>query len=129
MTQPDVAFATRQVIAAWIAREPQREIPWTPLAKPLAECTVALLSTAALARTTDKPFDQEGERRNPWRGDPSFRVLPRGTRTGDVACYHLHINPEHVLRDLDCALPLQRLEDLVAAGEVGAVAPSHYSIQ
>ncbi len=56
-------------------------------------------------------------------------MLPRGTRTGDVACYHLHINPDHVLRDLDCALPLTRLEELAAAGEVGAVAPSHYSIQ
>jgi len=128
MTQPDVDFATRQIIQAWIGREPRREVPWTPLAKPLAQCTVAVLSTAALSRTGDPTFDQEGERRNPWWGDPSFRVLPRGTRTGDVVCSHLHINPDHVQGDLDCALPLGRLEELVAAGEVGAVAPSHYSI-
>jgi hypothetical protein len=53
------------------------EIPWTPLSKPLADSTVALLSSVGLALKTDRPFDQEGERRNPWWGDPSYRILPR----------------------------------------------------
>src|SRR4029434_5138203 len=66
-------FATRQVMKAWAAREEPGVIPFTPLAKSLRECTVALVSTAAVARNNDRPFDQDGEWRNPWWGDPSFR--------------------------------------------------------
>ena len=77
-------FASRQVMKAWTARHEPGVIPFTPLAKPLSECTVALLSTAGVARNDDLPFDQEGERRNPWWGDPSIRVIPLGTTEKDV---------------------------------------------
>jgi hypothetical protein len=70
-----VDFATRQIMKAWAARQEPGVIPFTPLAKPLRECTVALLSTAGIARNDDRPFDQEGERRDPWWGDPSFRRI------------------------------------------------------
>jgi D-proline reductase (dithiol) PrdB len=128
MAQPQVDFVTDQILKAWIEREPTREIPWTPLGKPLAQCTVAIVSTAGLALTSDRPFDQEGERRNPWWGDPDYRVLPRGTRTGDVTISHLHISSEPGQQDLDCVLPLTRLAELAAQGVIGGVAPSHYSI-
>jgi D-proline reductase (dithiol) PrdB len=128
MAQPQVDFATGQILKAWIDREPKREIPWTPLGKPLSQCTVAIVSSAGLALTSEQPFDQEGERRNPWWGDPSYRVLPRGTRTGDVTISHMHIASEPGMEDLDCVLPLTRLEELAAQGVIGAVAPSHYSI-
>src|SRR5262245_36371247 len=38
-------FATRQVMKAWAARQQAGVIPFTRLAKPLSECTVALVST------------------------------------------------------------------------------------
>ena len=75
-------FASRQVMKAWAARERAGEIPFAPLGKPFNACTVALISTAGIARNDDKPFDQEGERRNPWWGDPSFREIPFGTEIG-----------------------------------------------
>jgi hypothetical protein len=50
----------------WAARIEPGVIPFTPLVKPQRECTVALLSTAGIARNDDRPFDQEGERRDPW---------------------------------------------------------------
>ena len=53
-----IGFANRQIVTAWTAREPSREIPWTPLRKPLRACRVALVSTAALAVNGDRPFDQ-----------------------------------------------------------------------
>ena len=59
-------FASRQVMKAWAARQESGVIPFTRLAKPLRECTVALVSTAGVARNDDRPFDQEGERRDPW---------------------------------------------------------------
>ena len=120
-------FASRQVMKAWAAREEAGVIPFTPLRKPLSECTVALVSTAGVARNDDRPFDQDGERRNPWWGDPSYRLIPRGTRTEDVRLYHLHIDTSFGEADLNCVLPLDRLEELEVAGEIGAVAPTHYS--
>ena len=118
---------TAKLVRSWIDREPRREVPWTPLAKPLNESTVAMLSSAGLALASDRPFDQEGERRNPWWGDPSFRVIPRDASERDVRVYHLHINNRHTEQDLNCTLPLTRLRELEQAGEIGRSAPSHYS--
>jgi hypothetical protein len=58
--------STKRVAKSWIGMEQPRPMPWTPLARPLSECTVALISSAGVALSGDKPFDQEGERRNPW---------------------------------------------------------------
>lgn len=122
-----VDFATRQIMKAWAAREEPGVIPFTPLAKPLPDCTVALISTAGIARNDDAPFDQEGERRDPWWGDPSFRRIPIDTTEKDVRVYHLHIDPKFGEEDLDVLLPMRRLAELAFEGVVGSAAPTHYS--
>jgi D-proline reductase (dithiol) PrdB len=121
-------FATRQVMKAWAARQKPGDIPFTPLAKPLRECTIALLSTAAVARNDDRPFDQERERRDPWWGDPSFRVIPLGTTERDVRLYHMHIDPRFGEADLDVVLPMRPLAELADQRVVGRAAANHYSI-
>lgn len=118
---------TRKLVKTWIELEAPREIPWTPLAKPIKEGTVALISSAGLALKTDRAFDQEGERQNPWWGDPSYRVLPRTVRGKDIRLYHLHINPGLAEHDLNTLFPLQRLLELETYGEVGSAAAHHYS--
>ncbi len=118
---------SRRMVKSWIALEQPRAIPWTPLSKPLADCTVALISSAGVALKTDRPFDQEGERQNPWWGDPSFRIIPCLATEQDVNVYHQHINTCHAAQDLNCIFPLQRLLELEATGEIGRSAPSHYS--
>lgn len=122
-----VDFATRQIMKAWAAREEPGVIPFTPLAKPLRECTVALISTAGIARTDDLPFDQDGERRDPWWGDPSFRRIPLGTTEKDIRVHHLHIDPKFGEEDLDVLLPMRRLVELAQEGAVAQAAPTHYS--
>jgi D-proline reductase (dithiol) PrdB len=121
-------FASRQVMKAWAARQEHGVIPFTPLAKPLRECTIAFVSTAGIARNDDQPFDQEHERRDPWWGDPSFRVIPLGTTEHDVRLYHMHIDPRFGQADLDVVLPMRRLTELARDGIVGQPAPRHYSI-
>lgn len=121
-------FATRQVMKAWAARQKPGVIPFTPLAKPLRECTIALVSTAGIARNDDQPFDQERERRDPWWGDPSFRVIPLGTTEQDVRLYHMHIDPRFGQADLDVVLPMRRLTELAQKGIVGQPASRHYSL-
>jgi D-proline reductase (dithiol) PrdB len=121
-------FATRQVMKAWAARQKPGLIPFTPLTKPLSECTVALVSTAGVARTDDQPFDQEHERRDPWWGDPGFRVIPLGTTEQNIRLYHMHIDPRFGEADLDVVLPMRRLTELAREGLVGQPARRHYSI-
>jgi D-proline reductase (dithiol) PrdB len=121
-------FATRQVMKAWAARQEQGVIPFTPLTRPLGECTIALVSTAGIARNDDQPFDQGRERRDPWWGDPSFRVIPLGTTEQDVRLYHMHIDPRFGQADLDVVLPMRRLTELAGEGVVGDPAPKHYSL-
>jgi D-proline reductase (dithiol) PrdB len=118
---------TRKVVKAWVDREPAHEIPWTPLGKPLRECTVAMVSSGALALRSDTPFDLDGERQNPWWGDPSFRLIPKDATERDVRLYHLHVDTSYAEEDINCILPLERLLELESSGEIGRSAPSHYS--
>ena len=118
---------TRKLVQTWIGLETPRAIPWTPLSRPLQESTVALVSSAGLALKTDRPFDQDGERRNPWWGDPSYRILPRTITGEDVKLYHLHIDPRLAEQDLNTLFPLQRLLELEERGEIGRATACHYS--
>lgn len=103
-------------------------IPWVPVGKPLAESKVALLTTAGVSMKDDTPFDMDYERQNPTRGDSSFRRLRKGATASDIVANHLHIDTGYIERDLNVALPLDRLDELVTAGEVRASAETHYSI-
>lgn len=123
-----VSGITKRMVKTWIKTEKPREIPWTPLEKPISKCRVALLSSSAVALKSDTPFDQDGERKNPWWGDPSFRIIPRGTKAEEIKLYHLHVDPCCVESDLNSLLPIDRLTELEAAGEIGNAARSHYSI-
>jgi D-proline reductase (dithiol) PrdB len=123
-----ISGITKRMIKSWIDMEKPRPIPWTPLTKPLSECTVALISSAGIALKTDKPFDQEGERQNPWWGDPSYRILPVAATQEDVRLYHLHIDPSYAEQDLNCLFPLQHLQTMEQRGRIGHASPRHYSI-
>jgi hypothetical protein len=124
-SHPFVDGPTRKLVRAWIEREPAHPIPWAPLTKPLSACRVALVSSAGIARHDQTPFDQELERRDPWWSDQSWRPIPLGTTEADVGIYHLHIDPRFGEQDLDCVLPLRRLQELSADGIVGGAATTH----
>jgi D-proline reductase (dithiol) PrdB len=89
---------------------------------------VTLLSSAGIVLKTDVPFDQEGERQNPWWGDPSYRILPKTATQEEVRLYHMHIDPAYAEQDLNCLFPLQRLQELESSGRIGQMGPQHYSI-
>jgi len=60
-------------------------------------------------------------------GDPSYRLIPRAAGTADVRLYHLHIDTSFGERDLNCALPLDRLAELEREAVIGRSAETHYS--
>lgn len=119
----------KNVLSAGIPDQPSYEpIPWAPPAKPLSEAKVALLSTAGLSMKSDPPFDMDFERKRPTRGDSSWRALSANATADTIDANHLHIDTSYVKRDLNVALPVDRLRELVAAGRIGAIADTHYSI-
>jgi len=98
--------------------------PWTPLAQPLHEAKVALVTTAAIFRKgADMPFDGDHP-----EGDIGFRLIPRDVERRSLDVLHPHI-PQQVPRaDMNTVFPLWRLQELQGEGAVGAVAETHYSI-
>lgn len=96
----------------------------TPLRKPLAACCVALITTAGLSLADQPPFDTNNK-----LGDSSFREFP-----GDISPQLLEMHHRSwsfdqtgILRDRNLVLPLDRLYEMQERGEIGAVAPRHYS--
>ncbi|MBI2217087.1 MAG: hypothetical protein HYU51_07305 [Candidatus Rokubacteria bacterium] len=100
------------------------DAPWTPLAKPLAESTVALVTTGGFYRRgVDVPFDAEG-----LEGDPSFRAIPHATDPATLAIAHAHYPHDVAEADVNTVFPIERLDDLAREGVIGGAARTHYSL-
>ncbi len=120
----DLSFRDR----LWYRRYRFRKVdplPWSPLPVPLPEARVAVVTSAGLHLPEDPPFEKlKG-------GDHSYRTIPRGTDLAALRCTHPSRawDRKGVEADRNVALPLERLEELEAAGEIGSVAPRHFSFQ
>jgi len=99
-------------------------IAWARLAHPLAECRVAILSTAGMVAPGQPPFDAAGK-----GGDFSFRVIDRATPVATLIDTHRSRAYDHtgIAQDANLAFPLDRLGELADGGRIGAVAPRHLS--
>lgn len=120
----------RSIAAFYQGMHVEREdpVPWTPLRRPVEHSRVAAVTTAGIFVAGDEPpFDIERERREPTWGDPTFRTVPRSVRQEQIGAAHLHINTEDLLADVNVCLPVHRLTELADRGEVGSVAPRHFS--
>jgi D-proline reductase (dithiol) PrdB len=118
-----------KILSSRIPDEPAHpEIPWAEVRKPLAESRLALVSTAGLSMAGDAPFDMEMERQKPTQGDSSWRRLRSDASSATVEANHLHIDTGYIERDLNVALPLDRVRELADEGVIGSLADSHYSI-
>ncbi len=99
-------------------------VPWTPLSKPLAQCRVALVSSAGFVLPEQQPFDETVR-----GGDPSFREIPSETPTSILVDTHRSESFDHrgLSRDANLAFPLDRLRELADSGRVGSVNHRHLS--
>ena len=108
--------------------EREEPIPWTPVRRPLSECRFALVTSGGIhVKGREPPFDTEREEREPLWGDPSFRTIRRDVQQDQIGACHLHINNRDILADVNIVLPVQRFLELEASGEIGSLAPTHYS--
>ena len=102
--------------------------PWAPMAKPLAECKVTLVSTAGIFMKGDESFDYERERREYIWGDPTHREIPREAGQNDVEYSHLHIDTSFLKKDRNVAWPVDIFLGYEKEGKIGALAETLYSI-
>lgn len=109
--------------------EKAEPIAWTPLVKPIEECRFSLVTTAGLyVKGKQPPFDLDRERQKPFWGDPTYRAIPRDVKQEEIGVAHLHINNDDLEADINIVLPVHRFLELEAAGEIGSLAPTHYSV-
>lgn len=96
----------------------------TPVRKPLAHCTVALVTTAGLSLADQPPFDT-----TIGKGDSSFREFPATISPQALEMNHRSwaFDQTGILQNRNLVMPLDRLHEMQVRGEIGAVAPRHYS--
>ena len=99
-------------------------VPWAPCEKPLAQCRLALVSSAGFVLPGQEPFDESVR-----GGDVSFREIPSGTDASDLVDTHRSESFDHtgMVRDPNVAFPLDRVRESVAARRIGSVAGRHLS--
>jgi D-proline reductase (dithiol) PrdB len=95
----------------------RRCIPYTPNRRPLAETTVALVTTAGVHLRDQPPFRPEGEK--------EFRIIPGDAALADLLIAHPYYDHRDADRDINCVFPLGRLREFAAEGVIGAVSNYH----
>lgn len=99
-------------------------VPWSPLAKPLSECRLALVSSAGFVLPDQEPFDDAVR-----GGDSSLREIPSESAVSDLIETHRSKSFDHagLTQDPNVAFPLDRARELVTAGRVASLARAHLS--
>lgn len=96
-------------------------VPWTPFTKRFAEARAAVITTGGFHLPEQPGFDCD-------RGDPSYREIPADVDPGELRISHTHYDTRDAREDPNILFPLDRLEELVAEGALGSIAPTHYSL-
>lgn len=96
------------------------EPSFTPLAKPLAESKVALVTTAGVHLDDQEPFHTETV-----AGDASVRIIPDDVDLARIRFSHTHYDTSPAEADPNVVLPIDRLHEFVEEGRVGSSSPVH----
>lgn len=93
--------------------------PWVK-PPPLAQCRIAIVTTAGLHRKGDRPFGS---------GATDYRIIPGSTKASELVMSHQSVNFDRsgFQEDHNVAFPIDRLNELARRNVVGAVADLHYS--
>ncbi|MEL6981402.1 MAG: glycine/sarcosine/betaine reductase selenoprotein B family protein [Actinomycetota bacterium] len=116
----DLHPSEAEFLQGWAdAMQPIEAAPWIE-PRPLAESTVAIVSTAGLHRREDARFTP---------GAIDYRLLPADVDVGDLVASHVSTNFDRSAyqQDPNIWFPIDRLNELADAGEIGGVSNWHYS--
>jgi len=107
--------------AGYRAERQDDGVPWAPVRRPLAGSTIALVTTAGVHHRDQQAYDMHDH-----DGDPSFRELDFERPLDSLMITHDYYDHADADRDLNVVLPVERLRELAAGGEIGAVARLGY---
>ena len=98
---------------------PFDQTPWVEAPK-LTDARVAIVTTAAIHRSDDRPFSG-------YEGD--YRVIPGGIDYKDLSMTHCSTNFDRSAyqQDVNVCFPLDHLRTLAGLNEIESVADWHYS--
>lgn len=85
---------------------------------PLAESQVAIVTTAGLHLASEESFGIF---------DPGYRVIPHGREDLTISHNSQNLDRSGMMLDRNVVFPVDRLDELAAAGTIGSVAPIHFS--
>jgi D-proline reductase (dithiol) PrdB len=94
-------------------------IPYTPLKRELKDCRVGLVSTAGAYLEGTEPFGEN---------DLSFRMIPTETDIKKIRFVAGHFDTSKGALDPNIMFPLDRLKELLAAGEIRKISDYHISM-
>lgn len=97
------------------------DVPFTALQKPLPECRVGLVTTAGRLRSAGTTTNLLSKRELYTElANPPPKQLYTGDLSWDKKATHTE--------DIDSYLPVNRLNELAAAGDIGAASPRFYGV-
>lgn len=98
-----------------------KEIPWTPVTKPLGRSKIAIVTTAGVHHRDQRPFDMTDP-----EGDPSYRILDAKRPIADFIITHDYYDHTDADRDINIVFPLDRLREFEKSSIIGKLAVRHY---
>lgn len=97
------------------------DAPFMPLDKPLAECTVSMLTSGGVSQCSMPPFNPDA------RNDLRLDVVPSDAPSDGFQIHDSYYDHTDADQDLNCVFPIDRLREMAATGEIAAVAPRFWS--
>jgi D-proline reductase (dithiol) PrdB len=123
-TMEELAPEVRAFVSAygWQRIDP---VPWARMRTPLERARVGLVATACMTMPDQPPFHAEQP-----DNDPSIRIVSRGTDPAVLVNTFPGQAFDHagLAEDANLLVPLDRLREMAAAGEIGELAPRAVSL-
>ena len=118
---PGLATVLRNVPCPEFSSQPWVEGP------PLSQRRIAIISTAGLHRSDDRPFGMPSASAPGMPTD--YRVIPSQCTANDLVMSHVSTNFDRTgfQQDWNIAFPLDRLRELAEEDTIGSLADFHYS--
>jgi len=95
---------------------PEFDNPAFNTPKPLQQCRVAIVTSAALPHPEDSDFEAQ---------DTSFRILDAERRDVQLGHWSPNFDRSGFAQDINVIWPIDRLQELADEGVIGSVAPRH----
>jgi D-proline reductase (dithiol) PrdB len=97
------------------------DAPLTPLAKPLAQGRVSMLTAGGVSRCAAAPWNPNA------RNDLRLDEIAAGAPSDDFQIHDAYYDHSDADRDLNCLFPIDRLRELAGRGVIKEVAPRLWS--